>query len=382
MPVSGCALGHLQPHRCLCLQWGNMNGKLFVPSEARSRKRGILCPCLVSTTLALFNCLLLQNAQAVRVKAQLSRAIESRVPVATNFQLSTAECAVAPSLVIFAHYGVLERSRGCNREANELYIYRAATLNYTIPHVHIGFGIDMSGHPIDGVNVPTVSSREHVEALGLSEFQYKTVEEIDTAINKEYCNSRNPVRQKMCENPFWRSDYSTHKTMRALRAMYSERGISRMLHKFDNQSAVVVVAMSADIMLNTALQRSDIYAAACEKYKIFLTKNNDGEDGYTDGFYVGHIDAMRSVLSTFDLLPVHYNAGRREQPYEFLLKATCMHLNITRSILAGFGVFLHDFVKIRANGAVFGNLRCSTKSLVNTTTCHQFAHASCMSVAG
>jgi len=376
VPVRGRDFGRGRPYQCLRLHRGSMNSKLFVLSVARFRKQERFCQ-LVMVILVLFHYLLLPNALAKKV--QLQRASESRIPAAQNLQLGATVCEVAPSLVIFAHYGVLERSRGCEREANELNIYRAATLNYTIPHVHIGFGIDMNGHPIDGVSVPTVSSKEHVRALGLSDFRYKTVTEIDNNINEAYCNSRKPVRQKMCENPFWRSDYSTHKTMRALRAMYCERGISRMLEKFDNQSAIVVVTMSADIMLNTALQMSDIYAAACAKDKIFLTKNNDGADGYTDGFYLGHIDAMKSILSTYDLLPVHYDAGRREQPYEFLLKATCVHLNITRSILAGFGFFLHDFVKIRANGAVFGNLQCCTKSLINTTACPQLKHARCMS---
>ena len=42
---------------------------------------------------------------------------------------------------------------------NELNVYRAATLNYTIPHIRIGFGIDMSGHPIDETYVHGVTEQ-------------------------------------------------------------------------------------------------------------------------------------------------------------------------------------------------------------------------------
>ena len=62
--------------------------------------------------------------------------------------------------------------------------------------------------------------------------------------------------------------------------------------------------------------------------------------------YGGHIDAMKSVLSTFQHLPSHFYSELREQLYEFLLKATCERLNITRIVLRGFGNFLKDFVKI------------------------------------
>lgn len=86
-------------------------------------------------------------------------------------------------------------------------------------------------------------------------------------------------------------------------------------------------------------------------------------------FYVGHIDAMKAVLSTFERLPLHFDSGLREQPYEFLIKATCDRLNITRVVLRGFGNSLKDFVKIRATGQIFGELPCGLKNQIDFEGC-------------
>jgi len=287
------------------------------------------------------------------------------------------ECGIKPALVIFALYGVLERSRGCHVSVNELNVYRAATLNYTIPHIRIGFGIDMSGHPIDETYVPANVTEQSIGALNLTEVSFMKVSEIDGSIENIYCNSRDQSLHKVCEVPFWRDDYSTHKIRRALRAMYCEHRIAELLQAFDVNTRTVVIVLSADIMLNKPLQQEDILAASCSPGKVFLTQNNDGSDGYTDGFYVGHLAAIRATLSTFDLLPLHFRSGLREQPYEFLLKATCIHWNITRAVLRGFGSFLKDFVKIRANGKIFGNLPCASKDMMDMEVCPQLKHSKC-----
>lgn len=72
-----------------------------------------------------------------------------------------------PELIIFAHYGVLERSRGCDVAVNEHHVFRSATLNHTIPHVHIGFAIDMEGARIDGISL---SARERQASRKLIPF--------------------------------------------------------------------------------------------------------------------------------------------------------------------------------------------------------------------
>ena len=128
-----------------------------------------------------------------------------------------------------------------------------------------------------------------------------------------------------------------------MQAMYCEYGIANMLQEqfdTDAHSRIVVIALSADVMLNKPLQEADIiHAHVCSHDKVFLTQNNDGLGGYTDGFYVGHIDAMKAVLSTFERLPLHFDSTLHEQEYESLIKVTCDRLNITRVVLRGFGNF-------------------------------------------
>ena len=88
---------------------------------------------------------------------------------------------------------------------------------------------------------------------------------------------------------------------------------------------------------------------------------------------------MKSVLSTFRHLPSHFYSELREQPYEFLFKATCDRLNITRIVLRGFGNFLKDFVKIRASGQIFGELPCGMKNHIDFERCPQLKESECSS---
>lgn len=292
------------------------------------------------------------------------------------------ECDAKPSLIVFALYGVLERARNCHISVNERNVFRAATFNYTIPHVRIGFGMDMNGQRIDEVRIPRTETNEHIAALNLSHLSFAKVAKIDAAVDGVYCKAQDVCLRELCKRPFWRYDYGKLKIRHAMRAMYCEYGLANMLREHfdtDAHARIVVVALSADVMLNKPLREADIIDAACSPGKIFLTQNNDGLDGYTDGFYVGHIDAMKSVLSTFQHLPSHFYSELREQPYEFLLKATCERLNITRIVLRGFGNFLKDFVKIRARGQIFGELPCGMKNHIDFERCPQLKESECSS---
>ena len=292
------------------------------------------------------------------------------------------QCGAKPSLIVFALYGVLERARNCHISVNEMNVFRAATFNYTIPHIRIGFGMDMNGQRIDKVRISRSEAKNHVAALNLSHLSFAKVAEIDAAVDGVYCKAQDVCLRELCKRPFWRYDYGKLKIRHAMRAMYCEYGLANMLReRFDTDAhaRTVVVALSADVMLNKPLREADIIDAACSPGKVFLTQNNDGLDGYTDGFYVGHIDAMQAVLSSFERLPSHFFSGLREQPYEFLLKATCDRLNITRIVLRGFGNFLKDFVKIRASGQIFGELPCGMKNHIDFERCPQLKESECSS---
>jgi hypothetical protein len=145
-----------------------------------------------------------------------------------------------------------------------------------------------------------------------SQKTFAKVAKIDVSIDGVYYKSKDACLRELCRQPFWRYDYDKLTIHRALRAMYCEHGIAKMLQKqFHTTTRIVVIALSADVMLSKPLQEADILSAACSRGKVFLTQNNDGLDGYTNGFYVymGHIDTIKDVLSTFEHLPSHLHSS-------------------------------------------------------------------------
>ena len=334
----------------------------------------ILCTC------ALVALVLQANRNGSRPLSCFERRATHDAAIDGRNQHRTIECGAKPSLIVFALYGVLERARNCHTSVNEMNVFRAATFNYTIPHVRIGFGMDMNGQRVDKVHISRSETNKHIAALNLSQLSFVKVATIDAAVDSVYCKAEDVCLRELCKRPFWRYDYGKVKIRHAMRAMYCEYGIANMLREqfdTDAHARIVVVALSADVMLNKPLQEADIIHAACSHDEVFLTQNNDGLGGYTDGFYVGHIDAMKAVLSTFERLPLHFDSTLRERDYESLIKATCDRSNITRVVLRGFGNFLKDFVKIRTTGQIFGKLPCGLKNHIDFEGCPQLQNSEC-----
>ena len=111
-----------------------------------------------------------------------------------------------PSLVVFAQYGVLERSRGCVTFANEENVFRSATMNYSIPHLRFGFGIGLDGvvfsHAVDGVLLTKKERATYLTRSVYDELNMTSVAKMDSAIEAKCKKSR-----AVCSIPFWRSDY-------------------------------------------------------------------------------------------------------------------------------------------------------------------------------
>ena len=282
-----------------------------------------------------------------------------------------------PNLVVFAQYGVLERSRGCVTCANEENVFRSATMNYSIPHLRFGFGIGLDGvvfsHAVDGVLLTKKERATYLTRSVYDELNMTSVAKMDSAIEAKCKKSR-----AVCSIPFWRSDYYASKIRKAMRAMYLEQAIADFLkdRACALQNAVVVV-LSADVLLNKALDSRDILEAYTKRDTVFMTNNNDGPDGYTNGFYVGHAKALIGALSSYSVLEQHATNGFAQNPYETLLKKTCLHFRVRHQTLRGFGHFLRDFVKVRATGKVFGNLLCGAKSSIDLNCCPQLMKANC-----
>ena len=162
--------------------------------------------------------------------------------------------------------------------------------------------------------------------------------------------------------------------------MFVEQQISYFLHHSDFPTDTLVVAFSADVMLNKAIASEDVRRAPCMPKTVFMTRNNDGPSGYTNGFYFGSVSGVAAALASYESLEYHFNQGHEQNPYETLVKLTCDRHGIQHQTLRGFGVHLHDFVKVRANGEVFGKLGCQAKNLTNSQSCPQILNVNCVKV--
>jgi hypothetical protein len=133
-----------------------------------------------------------------------------------------------PGLIVFVQYGVLERLRGCVTRANEENVFRRATMNYSIPHLRFGFGIDLDGvvlsHAVDGVLLKKKERATYLARSVYDELNMTSVAKMDSAIEAKCKNSR-----AVCSVPYWRSDYYASRIRRAMRAMYLEQAIADFL---------------------------------------------------------------------------------------------------------------------------------------------------------
>lgn len=239
-------------------------------------------------------------------------------------QQQTPSCGDEPKKIIFVHYGVLQRARGCVRAINEELVYKPATMNYSVPFEHIAIGIDVEGRAVDGLRIPPAETTQVIADMNYTTLTSLKVSEMDARI-EEMCQTH----VGLCETPFWRADYYAGKIRRAMRAMYCEQKIADMLHDnihaYDN---TVFVVLSADILVNKAISYRHIVRAHCAPDTVFMTRNNDGPDGYTDGLYVASPKALSLALSTYSVLQVHLDSGLTANPYETLLKKTFLHFGM------------------------------------------------------
>ncbi len=285
-------------------------------------------------------------------------------------------CVGTPKIVIFAHYGVLERARGCESKVNEEFIYRSLTSNYSVPHIHLGVAIDMEDGEIDGTKM-TLEEKQNF--LLNSTFHYTALQsyrasELDKVVSEKKCSEEHGA---LCAKPFWAPHYDEGHIQRALRTMLVEHHLSEMLARQHAYEDAVVLVTSADIIPNAKMNLRDVRAAYCKKDAVFFTRNNDGVNGYTNGFFLGHINAVTKMLSTYKQLDAIFRMNHTKVDYERILKLTSEAHGVTRHTLTGFGKHLRDFAKVRASGEVFQQISCAAKQLIDVEICPQLAEQKC-----
>ena len=177
------------------------------------------------------------------------------------------------------------------------------------------------------------------------------------------------IDAKMRE-PWSRMYIDNGQNRNALRAMYSEMRVGRFL--LQNQAAFdVAIALSADsgfplpIPVSTVLeaskkgqQQQQPEATSDNKDVAYLTCTNDGNGGYTDGFYLGRPEVLAKFMMRLDAIPgPWYNKvqlkiapdnrtiTRISSPnYEVVLRQSLEHFNITRREVP------FVFYKVRSDG--------------------------------
>lgn len=283
---------------------------------------------------------------------------------------------VEPADVVLAQFGVLERASGCPRQWNEKTIVQSATLGFTKTFVRLGAFIDVQ--KVDGCVVPLHKKLRLRKEYNFTFLKVYSENALDDHISSYVCRDVSSP----CARPFWREDYTDTSIKFALRTLFIENELSKMLsHPRFSQS--VVVAYSSDILLSHPIHMHDIITASKLRSVFYGSQNNDG-NGFTNGLYVGHTTAIQRVMATWNYLHI-FSDSLQGTDYEHLLKLNCEMRGVQRRVLTGFtkGRRLNrkqrfrDFIKIRANGAIFGPLKCNVQSRVNLTDCPMLAGVHC-----
>ena len=267
-----------------------------------------------------------------------------------------------PPSIFFVHFGVLHRARGCTNRINHENLYRAATLNFSVPHQHFGVFISTENSTIDGVQFHK-TELEVLRNLGpeYSSLVELEVADVDRAVDSGCAEMTVANSTNTCTKPFWRDDYPMKNIRNALRQAYLEYQVAGLLQEkyFANS---VVIALSTDVALLRPIKPEDVSHAYRASDVVYGTANNDG-DGYTNGFYVGSASALVKTMSFFSNLRFFSEQGLKGTDYERLVKLSFEHNNISRVVLTGFGERYKDMIKWRANGGYFGEVSCEAVPL-------------------
>ena len=228
---------------------------------------------------------------------------------------------------------------------------------------------------IDGTKMEIKEADRWLSFYNSSYTEMHFAEDIDSHLRRQYGPHKQAFGGKSIHTqPFWRADYKEETIRNALRMLFAEDRLSKYLASVHETTLAVVY--SADIVLNRAIKPCDVQRAYRNRHTVYLTANNDA-NGYTDGFYVGHVRAVSKVLSSLRHMHTYIRRGMIHNDYEIILKSTFKETGVTRRTLSAFGFPFHDFIKVRASGEIFGSISCHTKNLVAEALCPDLKRLKC-----
>lgn len=138
-----------------------------------------------------------------------------------------------------------------------------------------------------------------------------------------------------------RRDYTAISIRNAVRQMYSECRVGMFLdNNRDRYSAAIVCG--PDYYLLNRINMYDVERCMNEVDVVYTTDVNEG-DGYTNGFYIGHLTPMVNILKRYEIIDQLMPTTR---DYEYLLKRTFEIYGIKRKLTDML------FVKIRNNDTI------------------------------
>jgi len=200
------------------------------------------------------------------------------------------------------------------------------------------FNLDVGDTKIDGMSV----NAEDYNIINATYYDEYNQNDLDNELEIYY-------KKGICK---FRFDYPESQIRNALRQMYSEYRVGCFLDK-NRQKYSSAIVCGPDYCLLKTLNMADVEKSINEENVVYTTDVNIGQ-GYTNGFYIGHLSPLINVLKRYEIIE-QLLPTRRD--YEYLLKQAFNIYGIQRKLTNML------FVKIRNNGdiAIQGKMRQKKK---------------------
>tara|TARA_B100000035_G_scaffold145958_1_gene124315 strand:- start:15475 stop:16764 length:1290 start_codon:yes stop_codon:yes gene_type:complete len=189
------------------------------------------------------------------------------------------------------------------------------------------FNLDVGTTIVDGRSVNAMN----YNIIKMTYYEEYKQDELDDELDILYQNGIMKMRR----------DYTAISIRNAVRQMYSECRVGRFLENNKDKYSAAVICGPDYYLLNT-INMYDVQRCMSELDIVYTTDVNDG-DGYTNGFYIGHLDPLIKVLKRYEIIEDLMPTTR---DYEYLLKRTFEIYGISRKLTDML------FVKIRNNDTI------------------------------
>jgi hypothetical protein len=241
-------------------------------------------------------------------------------------------CVPKKAAAVVALYGVAGRDHGCAWPSQDQNLVGALQgLGYTVDILRFEL-VPSEGDLVDGAAWHAANT----SVLPCDYYRSATFREADAAV-QALCNK---AHSGLCK--YMGSTNATY----ALRQLYSESRVGQMLQNHSRQYDVAVV-LGSNIYLPRPLEAVDVATAAREDSReVFVSKNN-GPQGITSGFYVGHPTTLLPILMRLEQKKNGIFPEALPQDYDQQLLRSFQHNKMQPKVLFGYGQPFKSFAMVR-----------------------------------